>query len=198
MLTEVVLILLLLLGAALFWRERQRGELATLMLRRYCKAQGLQLLSVALSHRSWSRSPPGLITCYQFEFSSDGESHYTGLLRLRGQQLAGIELPPHRVYDGDPRQDAMEGELYSEPAKLEKKSMESPYHTMNTLFDQLGLPSDDLSIRRFVNSHPLDSGTLLPEAPFWSPSQADFLRDALYNDSDWSTPIDELDRMLRR
>ncbi|MFM5462552.1 DUF2789 domain-containing protein [Aeromonas simiae] len=92
----------------------------------------------------------------------------------------------------------MEGELYSEPAKLEKKTMESSYHTMNTLFDQLGLPSDDLSIRRFVNSHPLDRGTLLPEAPFWSPSQADFLRDALYNDSDWSTPIDELDRMLRR
>lgn len=75
--------------------------------------------------------------------------------------------------------------------------MESPRHTLSNLFEQLGLPSDEVSIRRFVNAHRLDSRTLLPEAPFWNLAQADFLRDALYNDSDWSACIDDLDRMLR-
>lgn len=194
--SELWLILLLLLGAALFWRERQKSELAALALRRYCKTNGLQLLSVALSHRRFGRS--GLVNCYQFEFSSDGESHYTGQLRLRGNQIEGIDLPPFRMSGNDRSGRVMEAELYSDPVKLETKTMESPHHTLSHLFAQLGLPSDELSIRRFINSHALDSHTLLPEAPFWSRAQADFLRDALYNDSDWSSCIDELDRQLRR
>lgn len=195
---ELWLILLLLLGAALFWRERQKSELAAMALRRYCKSNGLQLLSVALSHRRWRRAPFGLVNCYQFEFSSDGESNYTGQLRLRGNQIEGIDLPPFRMSGNDRSGRVMEAELYSDPVKLEARSMESPYHTLSNLFAQLGLPADELSIRRFINSHTLDQHTLLPEAPFWSRAQADFLRDALYNDSDWSSCIDELDRMLRR
>mgnify|MGYP001182333735 FL=1 len=44
----------------------------------------------------------------------------------------------------------------------------------------------------------MDNQTLLPEAPFWNRAQADFLRDALWNDADWSEAIDELDVLLRR
>ncbi|MFB2867092.1 DUF2789 family protein, partial [Aeromonas veronii] len=51
---------------------------------------------------------------------------------------------------------------------------------------------------RFVHDHPLDNETLLPEAGFWNAAQASFLRDALWNDSNWCEAIDQLDVMLRQ
>ena len=57
---------------------------------------------------------------------------------------------------------------------------------------------DKLSLHRFIHEHRLDNQTLLPEAHFWNRAQADFLRDALWNDADWSEAIDELDVLLRR
>jgi hypothetical protein len=37
----------------------------------------------------------------------------------------------------------------------------------------------------------------LPQADFWSASQASFLREAVADDSDWCEVVDELDRLLR-
>ena len=71
--------------------------------------------------------------------------------------------------------------------------MELLTHDMPALFAQLGLANDEISLHRFIREHHLDNQTLLPEASFWSPSQAVFLRDALWNDSDWSEAIDQLD-----
>ena len=76
--------------------------------------------------------------------------------------------------------------------------MELLTHDMTALFAQLGLANDETSPHRFIRDHPLDNQTLLPEAPFWTPSQAGFLRDALWNDSDWAEAIDQLDVMLRQ
>ena len=76
--------------------------------------------------------------------------------------------------------------------------MELLTHDMPALFAQLGLANDEISLHRFIREHPLDNQTLLPAASFWSPSQAAFLRDALWNDSDWSEAIDQLDVMLRQ
>ncbi|MGY3943341.1 DUF2789 domain-containing protein [Aeromonas tecta] len=76
--------------------------------------------------------------------------------------------------------------------------MELLTHDMPALFAQLGLANDEVSLHRFIREHRLNNQTLLPEANFWSPSQASFLRDALWNDSDWSDAIDQLDVMLRR
>ncbi|QQM76320.1 DUF2789 domain-containing protein [Aeromonas caviae] len=76
--------------------------------------------------------------------------------------------------------------------------MELLTHDMTALFAQLGLANDETSLHRFIHDHPLDNQTLLPEAPFWTPSQAGFLRDALWNDSDWAEAIDQLDVMLRQ
>jgi hypothetical protein len=36
----------------------------------------------------------------------------------------------------------------------------------------------------------------LHEAPFWTPSQAEFLRDAVCEDSDWAEVVDELNAGL--
>lgn len=71
--------------------------------------------------------------------------------------------------------------------------MESPVHTLCNLFAQLGLPSDEAEIARFIETHgPLPETTLLPEAPFWTPSQATFLREEALGDADWAAVIDAL------
>lgn len=76
--------------------------------------------------------------------------------------------------------------------------MELLTHDMSALFAQLGLANDEVSLHRFIREHRLDNQTLLPEADFWNPAQAGFLRDALWNDADWSASIDQLDVMLRQ
>ncbi len=71
--------------------------------------------------------------------------------------------------------------------------MESPVHTLGNLFAQLGLPSDEAGIARFIETHgPLPESTSLPDAPFWTPSQAAFLREEALEDADWAAVIDAL------
>lgn len=75
--------------------------------------------------------------------------------------------------------------------------MDTSSHTLNTLFDQLGLPSSDHDITRFIERHRRDTGLdPLEGAPFWSPSQARFIQEALLDDSDWCEVVDELNTRL--
>lgn len=76
--------------------------------------------------------------------------------------------------------------------------MDTVPHTLPTLFDQLGLPSIDEAIDRFIDEHaPLDACTSLSEATFWTESQKSFLRDAIREDSDWAEVVDQLNTLLR-
>ena len=76
--------------------------------------------------------------------------------------------------------------------------MNKPMHHFSDLFAQLGLPNDDLAIKHFLASHaPLSPDFRLPEAPFWTPAQADFLREAILQDSDWVEMVDQLSAALR-
>lgn len=76
--------------------------------------------------------------------------------------------------------------------------MESAIHRFSELFAQLGLPNDPAAIRQFLVDHtPLPNGVSLPDAPFWSPAQASFLREALLQDSDWAELADQLSQALR-
>jgi hypothetical protein len=76
--------------------------------------------------------------------------------------------------------------------------MDTSKHSLNTLFEQLGMPSDNASIEQFVSQHsPLPREIALQDAPFWSESQSHFLEEGLEEDSDWAEIIDELDAMLR-
>ncbi len=71
--------------------------------------------------------------------------------------------------------------------------MEAPFHSLSDLFAQLGLPNDEASILAFIHAHrPLPADTPLCDAPFWSPSQARFLREDIRADADWSTVVDGL------
>lgn len=75
--------------------------------------------------------------------------------------------------------------------------MESSLHTLNNLFAQLGLPSDDVEIDNFIKNHShLDTSLSLSEAPFWTPSQAAFLREEILKDADWAEVIDQLNARL--
>jgi hypothetical protein len=75
--------------------------------------------------------------------------------------------------------------------------MESSAHSLNNLFAQLGLPSDQATIEHFIKTHsPLATNILLPDAPFWTPAQASFLREEILNDADWAEVIDQLNAKL--
>ena len=76
--------------------------------------------------------------------------------------------------------------------------MESSFHRFSELFAQLGLANDAASIAAFVHRHsPLAAGTLLHEAPFWTPAQAALLREELLGDADWAEVVDQLNAALR-
>ncbi len=76
--------------------------------------------------------------------------------------------------------------------------MERPVHSMGNLFAQLGKPSDEAAISRFIERHrPLADHVRLHEANFWSPSQAAFLCEAIVQDADWAEVVDTLDAELR-
>lgn len=76
-------------------------------------------------------------------------------------------------------------------------TMELPNHTLSDLFEQLGLPADAASIEAFVATHrPLPEGVAVADAPFWTPSQAQFLREEIREDADWAEVVDSLGALL--
>lgn len=76
--------------------------------------------------------------------------------------------------------------------------MDTSAHTLNTLFAQLGLPNSDDDINAFIKEHRSLAGSIhLDEAPFWTTSQAGFLKEAIEEDSDWAEVTDQLDNALR-
>lgn len=70
--------------------------------------------------------------------------------------------------------------------------------TISDLFEQLGLASDQQSINDFVAKHSgLPNCTHIADAPFWTPTQATFLKSALEEDAEWAELIDQLNVSLR-
>lgn len=66
------------------------------------------------------------------------------------------------------------------------------------LFEQLGLDSDEDSIRQFLERHrPLDDHLEVYKAPFWTPQQAQMLKEKLKCDDDWAIVVDQLSAALR-
>jgi hypothetical protein len=77
--------------------------------------------------------------------------------------------------------------------------MDTLTHPFHALFAQLGLPCDAVGVARFLQTHrPLPGDVALPDAPFWSPAQAGFLREALQQDNGWSLVVDQLSQALRQ
>jgi hypothetical protein len=75
--------------------------------------------------------------------------------------------------------------------------MDLSVHNLSSLFDQLGLQSDQSAVERFIEMHrPIATDVLLADAPFWTSAQASFLRDELIKDSDWVEVVDQLNVRL--
>jgi len=76
--------------------------------------------------------------------------------------------------------------------------MDLTHHDLKDLFEQLGLPSAPAEIDAFIAQHrPLADDVLLPDAPFWSEAQAQFLREEFDEDADWAEMVDQLNIRLR-
>lgn len=83
-------------------------------------------------------------------------------------------------------------------------------HSLNDLFLQLGLPNDDNSIALFIEKHRTDSATMtagkpaattpaeITKASWWTPAQAEFLRQAIHEDAEWTTCVDRLNALLQK
>ncbi|MET0813666.1 MAG: DUF2789 domain-containing protein [Pseudoxanthomonas sp.] len=75
--------------------------------------------------------------------------------------------------------------------------MESTVHPFSELFAQLGLADDNASIQQFIATHsPIPDGVRLEDAPFWSPSQSQLLREERRDDADWAMVVDRLNVAL--
>ena len=75
--------------------------------------------------------------------------------------------------------------------------MENAIHKLGDLFRQLGLPGDSVSIESFLAAHrPLPRGVAVADASFWSPAQAQFLREEISDDADWAELVDTLASLL--
>lgn len=77
--------------------------------------------------------------------------------------------------------------------------MQPVMYEMADLFAQLGLPNAPHEIAQFIALHRggSDNDARLPDAPYWTPSQAAFLREALRLDSNWSGVVDQLSSDLQ-
>jgi len=75
--------------------------------------------------------------------------------------------------------------------------MQPQTHSLENLFDQLGLDSSDSAIEDFIYSHPLGQRGSLKQANFWNRAQRQFIEESWQEDSDWCDAIDHLDSLLR-
>lgn len=70
------------------------------------------------------------------------------------------------------------------------------HHSLNELFKQLGLQSDDEAISVFISSNKSIDNKRLHQLEIWTSTQSDFIKECLENDADWSGIVDELNIRL--
>jgi hypothetical protein len=75
--------------------------------------------------------------------------------------------------------------------------MDFHHHSLPDLFEQLGLMAEVPALEHFIERHgPMPAAMLLADAPFWSATQACFLREELLVDADWAEVVDDLNSRL--
>lgn len=76
--------------------------------------------------------------------------------------------------------------------------MSEHQRTLEELFEQLGLSSQQIHIERFIERHQLKPGSILSDAIYWAPDQKAFLIETKADDSEWSEVVDQLANLLIR
>lgn len=70
---------------------------------------------------------------------------------------------------------------------------------MKSLFSQLGLDNSENEIEQFIEAHKgMNKSQHIDDAPFWTPSQAAFLANAINDDAEWAEVIDQLNVQLHQ
>lgn len=69
-------------------------------------------------------------------------------------------------------------------------------YTINDLFAQLGLDSDDTAIDNFIQANQLSDDILLTDAPCFTDTQKTFLKEEKQKNAVWAIVIDELNAHL--
>lgn len=69
-------------------------------------------------------------------------------------------------------------------------------YTLNDLFAQLGLDSDDAAIEEFIATHQLPADVALKDANFLNDAQRAFIIEERQKDAVWALVIDELNARL--
>ncbi|OAU96202.1 MULTISPECIES: DUF2789 family protein [Moraxella] len=70
------------------------------------------------------------------------------------------------------------------------------HHTINELFEQLGLDSSDEAIEQFIADNQLPEDVPLNEAPFFSESQRNFISEAWKMDAVFVMAVEELNARI--
>lgn len=70
--------------------------------------------------------------------------------------------------------------------------------TINTLFAQLGLASDDASIDTFVANNQLPASVAISDADIWTENQRKFLKEQYIADACWVEIVDDLNTRLHK
>jgi hypothetical protein len=101
-LQSIFLTALIFLGVSYWFKARDLKQLALSKAKNHCKDLDLALLdeSVVLKKISPIRNRQGnlvLSRAYQFDFTSNGEDRYQGMITLAGRQVLQIQIPPHRI-----------------------------------------------------------------------------------------------------
>ena len=74
--------------------------------------------------------------------------------------------------------------------------MQNVHITLETLFQKLGLASDEKDMDFFVDYHQLDASVKLEDAPFWNDEQRQILANYKSTSEEWTIIIDLLDELL--
>ncbi|WP_354623430.1 DUF3301 domain-containing protein [Psychromonas sp. MME2] len=97
--TDLLFIVLTIIIAILIWKLRQQSEYAKELITQHCYKLDLQLLSVARSGFNFKLGEQFLQASFVFEFSSDNDNNYQGVLFLTGLRTARFKLPVYRTYE---------------------------------------------------------------------------------------------------
>lgn len=92
----------ILIGAVIyfFWLNRKIAEAANIHAKRQSEQLQVQLMSVACVKRRvgiLKNGKPGIKSEFIFEFSSDGENAYQGVLFMEDEKLKSVVVPPHKI-----------------------------------------------------------------------------------------------------
>ena len=102
----LVLTLIVVVGAG-FWRGQAVRERALRLTRRHCAERHVLLLDQTVAFAGWRlrrdrQGWPRLERSFRFEFTVTGTERYRGRTITAGEQVLAIALEPHRLPDDSP------------------------------------------------------------------------------------------------